>query len=55
MYFSAAACSENDHGSMNFASNAAPVASTRPSNVAAIYRSTAPDAECVAAHQRAPC
>jgi hypothetical protein len=25
---------------MNFASNTAPVASTRPSNVAAIYRST---------------
>ena len=30
MYFSAAPSSENDHGSMNFASNTAPVASTMP-------------------------
>ena len=39
MYFSAAASSENDQGSMNLASNTAPVASTRPSSVAAIQRS----------------
>ena len=39
MYFSAAASSENDHGSMNLASNTAPLASTRPSSVAAIQRS----------------
>ena len=39
MCFSAAASSENDHGSMNLASNTAPVASTRPSRVAAIHRS----------------
>jgi hypothetical protein len=32
--------SENDHGSMNFASNTAPVASTTPSRVAAIQRTT---------------
>ena len=32
----AAASSENDHGSMNLASNTAPVCSTRPSRVAAI-------------------
>ena len=38
MYFSAAASSENDHGSMNLASNTAPLASTRPSRVAAIHR-----------------
>ena len=38
MYFSAAASSENDHGSMNLASNTAPLASTRPSSVAAIQR-----------------
>jgi len=37
MYFSAAASSENDHGSMNFASNTAPVASTTPSRVGAIH------------------
>ena len=36
--FSAAASSENDHGSMNFASNTAPLASTRPSRVAPIHR-----------------
>ena len=36
MCFSAAACSENDHGSMNLASNTAPVSSTKPSKVAAI-------------------
>jgi NAD(P)-dependent dehydrogenase (short-subunit alcohol dehydrogenase family) len=35
-YFSIAASSENDHGNMNFASNTAPVASTRPSSVAPI-------------------
>ena len=39
MYFSAAASSENDHGSMNLASNTAPLPSTRPSRVAAIQRS----------------
>ena len=38
MYFSAAASSENDQGSMNLASNTAPVPSTMPSRVAAIYR-----------------
>ena len=38
MCFSAAASSENDHGSMNLASNTAPVASTMPSSVAAIHR-----------------
>ena len=37
MYFSAAASSENDQGSMNLASNTAPLASTRPSSVAAIH------------------
>ena len=36
MYFSAAASSENDHGSMNLASNTASVPSTMPSSVAAI-------------------
>src|SRR2546426_5683282 len=36
--FSAAASSENDQGSMNFASNTAPVPSTTPSSVAAIQR-----------------
>src|SRR5262245_55501693 len=36
MYFSAAASSENDQGSMNFASNTASVPSTIPSSVAAI-------------------
>src|SRR5215467_13702744 len=36
IYFSAAASSENDQGSMNLASNTAPVPSTRPSRVAAI-------------------
>jgi hypothetical protein len=40
MYFSAAPSSENDHGSMNLASNTAPVASTTPSRVAAIQRTT---------------
>ena len=40
MYFSAAPSSENDHGSMNLASNTAPVASTMPSRVAAIQRTT---------------
>ena len=40
MCFSAAASSENDHGSMNLASNTAPVASTMPSNVAARKRIT---------------
>jgi hypothetical protein len=38
MYFSAALSSENDHGSMNLASNTAPLPSTRPSRVAAIHR-----------------
>ena len=37
IYFSAAASSENDQGSMNLASKTAPVASTRPSSVAAIH------------------
>src|SRR5215470_890083 len=36
MYFSAAASSENDQGSMNLASNTASVPSTTPSRVAAI-------------------
>src|SRR5262249_40183215 len=36
IYFSAAASSENDHGSMNLASNTASVPSTIPSRVAAI-------------------
>ena len=36
MCFSAAASSENDQGSMNLASNTAPVPSTIPSRVAAI-------------------
>src|SRR5258706_11678672 len=36
MYFSAAASSENDQGSMNLASKTAPISSTRPSRVAAI-------------------
>ena len=40
MCFSAAPSSENDHGSMNLASNTAPVPSTMPSNVAAIQRLT---------------
>ena len=40
MYFSAAPSSENDHGSMNLASKTAPVASTMPSRVAAIQRTT---------------
>jgi hypothetical protein len=37
MCFSAAASSENDHGSMNLASKTAPVRSTIPSRVAAIH------------------
>src|SRR5262245_5443087 len=36
MYFSAAASSENDHGSINLASNTASVPSTMPSRVAVI-------------------
>ncbi len=40
MYFSAAASSENDHGSMNLASNTAPVSTTTPSRVAPIHRTT---------------
>jgi hypothetical protein len=40
MYFSAAASSENDHGSMNLASKTAPVPSTMPSKVAAKKRIT---------------
>jgi hypothetical protein len=36
----AAVSSENDQRSMNFASNTAPVPSTRPSGVAAIQRIT---------------
>src|SRR5690242_5510748 len=42
MCFSAAASSENDQGSMNLASNTAPVPSTIPSRVAAIHRMTNP-------------
>jgi hypothetical protein len=38
MYFSAAASSENDQGSMNLASKTVPVASMRPSSVAAIQQ-----------------
>ena len=38
--FSAAASSENDQGSMNLASNTAPLPSTMPSSVAAIQRIT---------------
>ena len=38
-YFSTAASSENDHGSMNLASNTASLPWTRPSSVAAIQRS----------------
>ena len=38
--FAAAISSENDQGSMNLASKTAPVASTRPSSVAAIQRNT---------------
>jgi hypothetical protein len=37
MCFSAAASSENDHGSMNLASNTAPVPATMPSRVAPIH------------------
>src|SRR6266581_1918242 len=37
MYFSAAASSEKDQGSMNLASKTAPVPSTMPSRVAAIH------------------
>src|SRR5207302_3247899 len=37
MYFSAAASSENDQGSINLASNTASVPSTIPSKVAAIH------------------
>src|SRR5262245_35249398 len=37
MYFSAAASSENDHGSMNLDSKTAPVPSTLPSRVATIH------------------
>jgi hypothetical protein len=37
MCFSAAASSEKDQGSMNLASNTAPVPSTMPSRVAAIH------------------
>src|SRR5262245_21059158 len=37
MYFSAAASSENDQGSINLASNTASVPSTMPSKVAAIH------------------
>src|SRR5580693_1068838 len=40
--FSAAASSENDHGSMNLASNTAPLPATMPSRVAPIHRSTVP-------------
>jgi hypothetical protein len=46
MYFSAAASSENDQGSMNLASNTASVPSTIPSRVAAIQAI----AECLTWH-----
>src|SRR5229473_441019 len=46
MYFSADASSENDHGSINLASNTAPVPSTMPSRVAAIQGM----AECLTWH-----
>ena len=38
--FSAAACSENDQGSMNLASNTAPLPATMPSRVPPIHRRT---------------
>src|SRR6266542_3089415 len=38
MYFSDAASSENDHGSMNLATNTVPVLATNPSRVAPIQR-----------------
>src|SRR5271169_5876108 len=41
--FSAAASSENDHGSMNLASKTAPLPATMPSRVAPIHRSTGPE------------
>ena len=40
MCFSAAASSENDHGSMNLASNTASISWILPSSVAAIHRFT---------------
>jgi hypothetical protein len=40
IYFVTAASSENDHGSMNFASKTVSLPSIRPSRVAAIQRST---------------
>src|SRR5262245_5113534 len=43
IYFSAAACSENDQGSINLASNTASIPSTMPSKVAAIQEM----AECL--------
>src|SRR5439155_18892993 len=46
IYFSAAASSENDQGSMNLASNTAPAFSTTPSRVAAIQGMV----ECLTLH-----
>ena len=46
MCFSAAASSENDHGSMNLASNTAPLPATMPSRVAPIHRSTGCRSRC---------
>ena len=54
MCFSAAASSENDHGSMNLASNTAPVPSTMPSSVAAIQRSTGCRTRCLDVFDRLP-
>jgi hypothetical protein len=48
MYFSAAASSENDHGSMNLALNTASPPSTRPSKVAPIQRSHTAGARALA-------
>src|SRR5262249_40220395 len=46
IYFSAAASSENDHGSMNLASNTAPLPATMPSRVAPNHRSTGCRSRC---------
>src|SRR4249920_3683088 len=46
MCFSAAASSENDQGSMNLASNTAPLPATMPSRVAPIHWSTGCRSRC---------
>src|ERR1700720_1676223 len=46
MCFSAAPSSDNDHGSMNLASNTAPPPATMPSRVAPIHRSTGCRSRC---------